>query len=145
MQNNVKKELIFGVGAIVCVILMTFLSVKKIQQREDLALLQVDFTDIIIEAKLCLENKGIVQDPSQGRQGKVFICSNQDIAKDTFPVLQKLSRRGFEYRYLAPEKCFSGKCDGDSENDNGVKRINIGRGNKLVLSCDVAEGVCQSR
>ncbi len=145
IDTKFKRELWLGVGAIIFVVLMTVLSVEKIQQREDLALLQVDFTDSIIEAKLCFDNKGIVQDPSQGRQGKVFICSKQDIARNTFPALQRLSRRGFEYRYLSPEKCLKGRCDKGDEVDGAVRRINIGRGNKLVLSCDVAEGVCYSQ
>ena len=162
IKNKFVKEFLVGVGAVIFVVLMTIFAVKKIHQREDLALLQIDFTDTIVEAKLCLENKGIVQDPSQGRQGKVFICSKQNIVKNTFPVLQKLSRRGFKYRYLSSKKClpadeaglpsrqigFNRGCDnddGDDKNNDEVKRINIGRGNKLVLSCDVIEGVCSVR
>ena len=152
IKNKFVKEFLIGVGAVIFVVLMTIFAVKKIHQREDLALLQIDFTDTIVEAKLCLENKGIVQDPSQGRQGKVFICSNQDVVKNTFPVLQKLSRRGFKYNYLSSKKClpsrqtgFNRGCDNDDESDDEIKRINIGRGSKLVLSCDVVEGVCSVR
>lgn len=149
MQNIInskfKRELLFGIGVIVLIVLMTVISVKKIHQREDLALLQIDFTDTMTKAKLCFDKDGVVQDPSQGREGKVFICSKQNIIKDTFPVLKKLSRRGLNYRYLSSQKCFGRKCIKEGEEGNRGGRINIGRGRMLILSCDVAEGVCQGR
>ena len=101
--------------------------------------------DTIIKAKICLDRGGTVQDPGQGEEGKVFICSKQKIVKDVFPVVKKLSERGYDYKYLLADKCFGWKCPKKGEEGNKGGRINIGRGNKLVLSCDVAEGICQNR
>lgn len=145
MESKLGRELLFGVGSIALVVLMTFIGVKKIHQREDLALLQIDFTDVMMKAKLCFDEGGIVQDPSQGREGKVFVCSKQNVVEDSFPVLKQLSRRGFEYRYLSAQKCFDKKCIEKGEDGNKGGRINIGRGRRLILSCNVAEGVCMGR
>jgi hypothetical protein len=152
INTKFKRELLFGISAIIFIVLMTVVSVKKIHQREDLALLQIDFTDTMTKAKLCFDKDGVVQDPSQGREGKVFICSKQSIVKDVFPILKKLSRREFNYKYLSSQKClptgkagFGRKCAKEGEDGNKGGRINIGRGNRLVLSCDVAEGVCRGR
>jgi hypothetical protein len=141
IDTKFKRELLVGVIIIFCIIFVTGISVRKIHQREDLALLQIDFTGTVVNVKKCFESGGVVQDPSLGEPGKVFICSNQDIINDTFLNLQKLSRRNFKYRYISSKKCFSRNCS-DNESDNKIKRINIGRGNKLVLSCDIAEGIC---
>ena len=152
MESKLGRELLFGMGSIVLVVLMTFIGVKKIHQREDLALLQIDFTDVMMKAKLCFDEGGIVQDPSQGREGQVFICNNQNIIEDTFPVLKELSGRGFGYRYLSSQKCLptgeaslNKKCIEKGKEGNKGGRINIGRGRKLILSCNVAEGVCVGR
>jgi len=145
IDSKIKRELLFGVGAIVLIVLMTIISVRKTHQREDLALLQIDFTNTVIKAKKCFENNGIVQDPSQGQEGKVFICSNQETVGDIFPILKKLSRRGLGYKYLSSEKCFDRKCIQRGQDNNKGGRINIGRGNRLILSCNVANGVCQGR
>jgi len=145
IDNKIQRDLLFGVGAIVLIILMTGVSVRRTHQREDLALLQIDFTDTVIKSKKCFDSDGVVQDPSGGAEGKVFICSNQEIVKDTFPILKKLSRRGLEYKYLSSEKCFDRKCIKEGQDNNKGGRINIGRGKHLVLSCDVAKGVCRGK
>jgi hypothetical protein len=143
IDNKIQRGLLSGVGAIALIILMTVVSVRKTHQREDLALLQIDFTGTIIKSKKCFDSDGVVQDPSRGEEGKVFICSNQEIVKDTFPILKKLSRRGLGYKYLSSEKCFDRKCTKRGQDNNKGGRINIGRGNHLVLSCNVAKGVCR--
>ena len=152
MKNEFLRKILLEIGAVVLVILATAFSIKKIHQREDLALLQIDFTKVMIQAKLCFDKKGVVQDPSQGEEGKVFICSNQNITKDVFPVLKELSRRKYNYKYLSSEKClekhwwnFKKECAKKGEDDNKGGRINIGRGHSLVLSCNVAEGFCKGR
>jgi hypothetical protein len=151
-KKKIKREIIIVLGLMAFLIFITFYSVQKIHQREDLALLQMDFTETIALAKICFDNKGVVQNPAQGTEGKVFICSKQDVVTETFPVLKKLSRRKLNYKYLSPEKCltsnwvnFSQECVKQGEDGNEGGRINIGRGNKLVLSCNIAEGFCQVR
>ena len=145
MKSKLKKELLIGLSAIVIVIVVTIFSVQKIYQREDLALLQLNFINTVLKAKLCFDENGVVQDASQGREGQVFICSRQDVVKDTFPILNSLSKRGIKYKYLSSQKCFARKCDKEGEETNKGGRINIGRGNKLVLSCNVAEGICRTK
>lgn len=145
MDSKLGRELLFGVGAIASIILMTVVSVAKTHQREDLALLQIYFTDTVIKSKKCFDSDGVVQDPSRGEEGKVFICSNQVVVKDTFPILKKISRRDFRYKYLSSDKCFDRRCAKRGQEGNAGGRINISRGNKLVLSCNVAEGVCQTQ
>ncbi len=139
-KNNLRKELLLGVSAIGLIILMTIISVNKIHQWEDLSLLQLDFTDTIVEAKICLDKGGIVQDPSHGEQGKVFICSSQKITKGIFPSLEKLSRRGYHYEYLSSDKCFNKEC---AKKEN--TRVNIGKGRRLILSCDIVTASCQMK
>jgi hypothetical protein len=134
------KEIILLVILTGVVIGTTLLVIRGIKLREDLAFLQIDFTETVLEAKKCLVGGGVVQDVSLGKEPtEVFVCSRQDLSSATYPDLNQLSRRGVKYNYLSPERCLEKKCD------KKKPRINIGRGSKLVLSCDVEAGFCQMK
>ncbi len=132
-----KKELFLGVGLMGVVIVTTLFTIRLIKIREDLSFLQIDFTDILVEAKRCLAGDGIVQDPSLGEEGKVFVCSRQDLSRITYPVLSDLSRKNLKYKYFSSEKCLQQKCNFQEP------RINIGRNNRLLMSCDIRRGRCE--
>ncbi len=134
-----SKELFLGIGLMGVVILTTLFTIHLIKIREDLSFLQIDFTDVLIEAKKCLAGSGTVQDPSMGEKGKVFICNRQDLSEMTYPILKDLSRRHLNYKYLSAEECWQQKCDPKKP------RINIGRGWRMVMSCDVERGRCEVR
>jgi hypothetical protein len=145
LAGYVKKELFIREIVLLIVltgvvIVTTLLVIRGIKLREDLSFLQIDFTDTIIEAKRCLDKGGTVQNVSQSQESeKIFVCSRQDLSSATYPDLSKLSRRGIKYKYLSPEKCLTKKCD------KKKTRINIGRGLRLVLSCDIEKGFCQMK
>ncbi len=134
-----QKEILLVISLMGVVVITTLFTIHLIKIREDLSFLQIDFTDVLIEAKKCLAGGGIVQDPSQGEEGRVFICNRQDLSEMTYPILRDLSRRHLNYKYLSSEKCWQQKCDAKKS------RINIGRGWRMVMSCDVEKGRCEVR
>ena len=140
--KKILREIKYSLFFLGLIILIAIFSVKKIQRREDLVLLQIDFTDIVLKSKICFDKGGVVQDASRGEEGKVFICNKQDIITDTFPILKKMSHRNLPYKYLSSQECFAKKCDKYGEGNNKAGRINIGLGHRLVMSCNIAEGIC---
>lgn len=139
-QNRFWKNLIV-ISLAGGVIMFTIFAIQTIKSREDLVFLQIDLTDIVIEAKKCLNSEGKIQDIYEATHNganpeEVFICTKQNITKAVYPNLQKLSRRHFNYKYLSPKKCLAKPCE-----DNKT-RLNVGRGRRLVLSCDLEKGKC---
>jgi len=137
MLKKKTREILFIISLMGVVVSITLFSIYTIKLREDLSFLQIDFTDVLIEAKKCLAGGGKIQDPSLGDEGKVFICTKQNITKATYPVLKKISRQHLKYKYTSSQKCLKQKCNPQNP------RINISRGWRLVMSCDIQKGRCE--